>query len=79
MEFLQSIVHVRQVRFVTSRHQIQAFLKIVVWQQLIITRVHLNRVTTQLLNEGDFTQEAANIEQELRQRRPAIVFRIKSA
>ena len=79
MEFLQSIGHVRQVRFITSEHQIQAFLEIAVWQKLITKCVHLDRVTIQLLDEGYFTQEAANIEQELRRIRPGFIFRIKSA
>ena len=79
LEFIGSLGNVRQLRFVTNRHQIRTFLRVDQWQQLIVECLFLERVIIQLIDNGNFTQEARNVEQELRQLRPGIGFRIKSA
>ena len=79
LEFIGSLANVRRVRFVTSQHQIQTFFQLDQWQQLIAECLSLERVIIQLVDEGDFTRQARNFEQELRQLRPGIVFQIKGA
>jgi hypothetical protein len=76
--FTQSLVNVRRVRLVTSRHQIDEFLGIAAWRQLIAKCVHLDQVTIQLLDEGHFMQKTVKIQRELRRIRPELTFRIKS-
>ena len=77
-EFLGLLANVRRVRFVINRHRIRTFLRLGQWQQLIAECLSLERVIIQVVDNGDFTQEARNVEQALRQLRPGIVFRIKS-
>ena len=78
-EFLEHMINVRRVRFTTCCYQIQAFLEVAVWQRMITGCVHLERVTIQLMDKGDFVREAMNIEEELCRIRPGIIFRIKRA
>ena len=78
-EFIGSLVNVRRVRFVTNRQQIPTFLQLNRWQHSFPKCVCLERVIVQLVDDGDFTEEAKNVEQEWRQLRPGIVFRIKKA
>ena len=79
LDFIGSLTNVRRVRFVTNRSKIQTFLQLNEWQWLIGDCACLERVIIQLVDGGDFTREAKNIEQELCHLRPTIVFRIKSA
>ena len=79
LEFIKSLVSIRRVRFVTNRDNIKTLLQLNQWQQLIAECLSLERVIIQLVGNRDFTQEVANVEQELRQLRPSIVFRIKIA
>ena len=79
LEFIRSLANVRQLRFVTNRHHSRTFLRLDQWQLLIVECLSLERVIIQLVDNGDFAQEARNVEQELRQLRPRIVFRIKNA
>ena len=78
VEFIQSLVNVRQVRFITSRYQIEMFLEVNQWQQLVTECFRLNRVIIQLVDGGEFMQEAENIEQQLRHFRPGMIFRIQT-
>ena len=79
LEFIGSLTNVRRVRFVTNRSKIQTFFQLNQWQRLIVKCLFLEWVIIQLVDGGDFTREAKNVEQELYHLRPAIVFRIKSA
>ena len=79
MKFIAFLSHVRRVRLIVNPEKVQTFLEVDQWQQLISECLHLHRVTIQLADEADFTQQAVNIEQELRRIRPGIIFRIKSA
>ena len=77
--FLESLVNIRRVRLIIIRDHLEAILCALRWQQVISKCVHLNRVIVQLKDHGDFKQEATNMEQELRQFRPEMIFRIKTA
>jgi hypothetical protein len=80
LEFIGSLVNIRRVRFVMNQHRMQRFLRLRQWEQLIGQCLSLERVIIQVVDDdGDLTQEAEHIEKELRQLRPGIVFRIKSA
>ena len=79
MEFIQSLVNVRRVRFIPDRYQIQTFLQFNLWQKLICECLYLDRIMSLLLADGDFAHEAEEIEQYLRYLRPGVIFRIKSA
>ena len=79
VEFIQSLVNVRRVRFVTDRYQVQTFFQFNLWQKLICGCLKLDRIIIQLLDDGNFTREAEEIEQCLRYLRPGLIFRIKSA
>ena len=79
VKFMQSMINVRRVRFITVRNQIETLLKVQLWQQLMSKCIDLDRVVIKILDDGDYTQEAANIERELRQTRPGISFQIKTA
>lgn len=78
-EFIRSLVNVRHVRFITDRYQIQTFLQIEQWQKIIRQCTQLDRIVIQLLGDGDFQRHAENIEEDLRQLRPGLRFRIKSS
>ena len=78
MKFIASLSHVRRVRLIVNPEEVQAFLEVDQWQQLINECLHLQRVTIQLADEGDFMQQAVNIEESLCRIRPEIIFRIKS-
>ena len=79
VKFIQSMVNVQRVRFITVRSQIKMFLQVQLWQQLIIKCVHLDRVIIKMLNDGDYTRETASIEQNLRRLRPRMIFQIETA
>ena len=79
VKFIQSMINVRRVHFITVRSQIRILLQVQLWQQLISKCVHLDRVIIKMLDDGDYTQEAANIERKLRQTRPGMIFQIKIA
>ena len=76
VEFIQSLVNVRRVRFIANRRQIVTFFQIDQWEQLIIGCLQLERVIIQLVDGGEFTQEAEKIEEQLRIFRPGMIFRI---
>ena len=78
VEFIQSLVNIRRVRFITSLYQIGMFLKANQWQQLARECLRLERVIIQLVDGGDFMREAENIEQQLRHSRPGMIFRIQT-
>ena len=78
MKFIETMINVRRVQFMTVRSQIETFLQVLLWEKLISRCIHLDRVVIKVLDVGDYTQEAANIEQELRRTRPGISFLVKS-
>ena len=53
-EFIQSLVNICRVRFITNQHQIQTFLQVNQWRKLIIECLRLNDVIIQLVDAGDF-------------------------
>ena len=79
VKFIQSLVNLRRVRFITDRCQIETSLHINLWQKLIRVCVYLERVTIDVLDREDFTERARNIEQQLRVERPGVIFRIKNS
>lgn len=78
MEFLHSLVNVRHVRFITNRFRIETLLEIGQWVKLIGKCLHLERVTIQVMDHVEFMARGKKIEEELRQLRPGVIFRIKS-
>ena len=78
VEFIQSLVNVRRVRFITNQHQMETFLQIHQWEQLVSECRRLERVIIQLVDGGEFMREAENIEQQLRHFRPGLIFRIET-
>ena len=78
MNFIQLLTNVRRVRLIVNEFQIQAFLNANQWREVIHGCVHLNRVIMQTANPGDFTEAADVIEEELRQLRPGLIFRVKT-
>lgn len=66
------------MKFITSRYQIQILFQVHPWRKLVTECDQLDRVIIQLVDDGDYTQEAENIERELRQLRPAIIFRTRT-
>ena len=79
IKFIESLVNVQRVRFLTTAIQIEPYLQVHLWRNLINQCVRLNRVIIQLVDDGDFTQKAHQIEQELRRIRPEMIFRITGA
>lgn len=79
VEFIRSLVNIRRVRFVTDRLQLETFLQVDRWQELIRACVHLERVILQLLDHAELTEEANTIERQLRQIRSGMIFRIRTA
>lgn len=79
MKFLHTTINLRRVKFMIGKSQTETFLQVLLWQQLISKCIHLDRVIIKVLDDGDYTQEAANIERELRQTRPGLIFQVKSA
>ena len=79
MEFIHSLVNVRHVRFITNRFHTETFFDIRAWQTLMRECVHLERVTIQRMDYAKFTGQVKKIEEELRQLRPGMIFRITSA
>ena len=79
LEFTRTLANVRRVGFVTNRHQIHNVVRLHQWQWLIAECACLDGVIIQLVDDGDFVQEASDVEQELRQLRPGFMFQIKSA
>ena len=77
LNFIPSLINIRRVKFITSRYQIQTLLQVHPWRKLVTECDRLDQVIIQLVDDGDYTQEAANIERELRHLRPAIIFRIR--
>jgi hypothetical protein len=78
VEFIQALRNVRRVKSIANRRQIVTFLQIDQWKQLTVECLRLNRVIIRLVDGGDFTQDAANIEQQLRHVRPGMIFRMKT-
>jgi hypothetical protein len=78
LKFIESLVNVQRVRLLTSQFQIDSFLQASLWRDLINRCVRLDRVILQLVGDGDWTQKAHDIEQDLRRRRPGMIFRIKN-
>ena len=78
VEFIQSLTNVRRVQFITNQHEIGTFFQIDQWKQLIVECRRLNRVIIRLIDGGEFTQEAASVEQELRRVRSGMIFRIQT-
>ena len=76
VEFIQSLVNVRRVRFITNRREIVTFLRADQWQQLITECLRLEQVIIQLVDGGEFAWEAEKIEEQLRVFRPGMIFRI---
>ena len=74
-----SLTNIQRVRLIVSRDLIETFLPVYQWKRLIEECPRLDRVIIQLVGTGKFTQEALSIEQELRQLRPGMIFRIKNA
>ena len=79
LTLIQSLVNIQRMRFITNRSQIEHYLKVHLWRDIVEKCVRLDRVILQLVDDGDFTQQAHDIEQELRRIRPEMIFRIKSA
>ena len=79
MEFIQSLVNIRHVRFITNRFRIEALLQVNHWRQLIRKCLHLRRMTIPVMNHAEFAERAKNIEEELRQLRPGVIFRVVTA
>ena len=79
VKFMQSMINVRRVRFITVRNQSETLLKVQLWQQVMSKCIHLDRVIIKMLDDRDYTQETANIERELRQTRKGSSFQIKTA
>lgn len=77
MKFIESLVNVQRVRLITHQCQIEPFLKVHLWQDLINQCVRLDRVMIQLVNDGDFALEAHDIEEELRLSRSEMILRIE--
>ena len=78
VKFSRSLVNLRRVRFITDQCQIETSLHINLWQLLVHACVYLERVTIDVLDQGDFTERARNIEQQLRVERPGVIFRINT-
>ena len=76
MSFIASLINIRLVRLVVNREQLQIFLPVNQWQQVIRECLQLDRVIIQLADSGEFTQDALHIEGTLRLSRPGIIFRI---
>ena len=79
MSFIASLTNIRRVRLIFNRNQLQTFLQVNQWQQLIHECLCLNRVIIQLANSVEFTQDALRIERTLRLSRPGMIFRIINA
>jgi hypothetical protein len=79
LTLIQSLVSIQRIRFITNRSYIEHYLKVHLWRDVVEKCVRLDRVILQLVDDGDFTQQAHNIEQELRRIRPEMIFRMKSA
>ena len=71
------MVNLQRVRFKTVKSQIKTFFKVELWQELLDECIHLDRVIIKMLDDGDYTQEAANIEWVLRRTRPGLIFQIE--
>ena len=66
------------MRFITARNRTETLLKVQLWQKLISECVHLEQVIIKIVDDGDYTNEAATIEQGLQQIRPGMSFQIKT-
>ena len=77
--FIQSLVNVRRVRIVMQDEQLNTALNVNPWQQLIRKCVHLEQVIIQIVGRADCMERVEKIEEELRQFRPEMIFRITSA
>ena len=76
MEFLQSLINVQHVRYRTNRFRIETLLEIEHWKKLLDKCTHLERVTIQVMDPLEFTEQVRGIEEELREFRPGMIFRI---
>ena len=72
------LVNVQRVRLTTRQSEVEPHLKVHLWQGVINKCVRLDRVVIQLVDDGDFTRIAHDIEQELCRSRLEMIFRIKS-
>jgi hypothetical protein len=77
IHYIQSLVNVQRVRFITSQYRIERLLEVYEWRKVISECVRLDRVIIQLVDDGDFAREAHDIQQELRRIRPEITFRVE--
>ena len=78
LTFLESLVNVRRVRLITTSHFLESMSEVRRWEQILSQCVHLNRVTVELTNGGDFSEKSKKMEQLLRQFRPGMIYRIKT-
>ena len=74
VKFIETMINARRVRFIIGRRQMETFLQVLLWQRLISKCIHLDRVILKVLDDGDYTQKAANIERELRRTQPGLIF-----
>jgi hypothetical protein len=79
MKFIESLSNVQRVRLVVNRNEIDAYLQIIQWKNVISECLQLDRVIIRLVSRDAFTREAMDIEEKLRRFRPGMIFRIKSA
>ena len=79
MELITFFSDVRRVRLLVDRYELKSLVRVDQWEQLIDKCPQLDRLTIQLVKSEEFRQEALIIEQKLRQTRPGIIFRIRSA
>jgi hypothetical protein len=78
-KFIKSLLNLRRLRLIITRDHLQPILYMPRWQHLISECLHLNRVFVQLMDHEDSGQEATtNLEKELRQLRPEMIFRMQT-
>ena len=78
LSFLELLVNVRRVRLITTSHYLESISRVPRWEQILSRCVHLNRVTVELTNGGDFSEKSKKMEEMLRQFRPGMIYRIKT-
>ena len=79
LRFIKLLVNIRRLRLITTSNHLKSISEVSRWQYILGECAHLNRVIVQLKSHGDFKQEATDMEQELRQFRPEMIFRIITA
>lgn len=78
LRFIESLVNIRRVRLITTSDHLQSISEMSRWLHILGECVHLKRVIVQLEGHGDFKPETRHMEQELRQFRPEMTFRIET-